>query len=77
MTQETPYVVTRKKLIEVALPLDAINAAAAAEKNNPFLRGHPRSLHLWWAPRPMVAARALLFAQMVDGPVCESRPLSD
>lgn len=68
MTAEAPGVVAKKKLIEVALPLDAINAAAAAEKNNPFLRGHPRSLHLWWAPRPMVAARALLFAQMVDDP---------
>ena len=58
----------RRKLIEVALPLDAINGAAAKEKNSPFLKGHPRSMHLWWAPRPLAAARAVLFAQMVDDP---------
>ena len=57
-----------RKLIEVALPLDAINAAAAREKSNPFLKKHPRSLHQWWARRPMAAARAVLFAQLVDDP---------
>ena len=58
----------RKKLIEVALPLDAINKASAREKGNPFLRGHPRNLHQWWARRPHGAARAVIFAQMVDDP---------
>ena len=57
----------KKKLIEVALPLDAINEGAQEEKN-PFLKGHPRSLHLWWARRPLAAARAVIFAQMVDDP---------
>ncbi len=56
----------RKKLIEVALPLDAINAAAAREKS--IRRGHPSTLHLWWARRPLAAARAVIFAQMVDDP---------
>ncbi len=58
----------RKKLIEVALPLEAINKASAREKGNPFLRGHPRNLHQWWARRPHAAARAMIFAQMVDDP---------
>lgn len=58
----------KKKLIEVALPLEAINTASAQEKGNPFLKGHPRNLHQWWARRPQVAARAVLFAQMVDDP---------
>ena len=58
--------VTRKKLIEVALPLDAINAASAKEKS--IRQGHPSTLHLWWARRPLAAARAVLFAQMVDDP---------
>ena len=57
---------TRKKLIEVALPLDAINAASVREKS--IRRGHPSTLHLWWARRPLAAARAVLFAQMVDDP---------
>ena len=57
---------TRKKLIEVALPLDAINAAAAREKS--IRHGHPSTLHLWWARRPLAAARAVIFAQMVDDP---------
>ena len=57
----------KKKLIEVALPLDAINNGCQQEKN-PFLKGHPRSLHLWWARRPLAAARAVIFAQMVDDP---------
>ena len=53
-------------MIEVALPLDAINAAAAREKS--IRHGHPSTLHLWWARRPLAAARAVLFAQMVDDP---------
>ncbi|GIX22527.1 MAG: hypothetical protein KatS3mg121_1310 [Gammaproteobacteria bacterium] len=57
---------TRKKLIEVALPLDAVNAAAAREKS--IRHGHPSTLHLWWARRPLAAARAVIFAQMVDDP---------
>lgn len=56
-----------KKLIEVALPLDLINAACAIEKQ-PFTRRHPRSLHIWWARRPQAAARAVIFAQMVNDP---------
>jgi len=56
----------RKKLIEVALPLDAINAAAVREKA--IKKGHPSSLHLWWARRPLAACRAILFAQLVDDP---------
>ena len=59
----TPY---RKKLIEVALPLDAINKASAREKS--IRHGHPSTLHLWWARRPLAAARAVIFAQMVDDP---------
>lgn len=58
---------TRKKLIEVALPLEAINKASAAEKQ-PGIGAHPRGLHLWWARRPLAAARAVIFAQMVDDP---------
>lgn len=57
-----------KKLIEVALPLDAINSSAAEDKGNPFLKGHPRSLHQYWARRPLLAARAIIFAQMVNDP---------
>jgi putative DNA methylase len=57
---------TRKKLIEVALPLDAINVASAREKS--IRHGHPSTLHLWWARRPLATARAVLFAQMVDDP---------
>ena len=60
----------RKKLIEVALPLDAINAAAAREKS--IRHGHPSTLHLWWARRPLAVARAVIFAQLVDDP--SSRP---
>ena len=56
----------RKKLIEVALPLDAVNAASAREKS--IRHGHPSTLHLWWARRPLAAARAVIFAQMVDDP---------
>lgn len=57
---------TPKKLIEVALPLDDINAAAGKEKT--IRHGHPSSLHLWWARRPLAAARAVIFAQMVNDP---------
>ncbi len=57
---------TRKKLIEVALPLDRINAASAREKS--IRHGHPSTLHLWWARRPLAAARAVIFSQMVDDP---------
>jgi putative DNA methylase len=58
---------TPKKLIEVSLPLDAINAASAYEKL-PGIGAHPRGLHQWWARRPLSAARAILFAQMVNDP---------
>ena len=57
---------TRRKLIEVALPLDAVNRVAAREKS--IRHGHPSTLHLWWARRPLAAARAVIFAQMVDDP---------
>ena len=57
---------TAKKLIEVALPLEAINKASAREKS--IRHGHPSTLHLWWARRPLAAARAVIFAQMVDDP---------
>lgn len=59
-----------KKLIEVALPLDDINVAAAREKS--IRHGHPSTLHLWWARRPLAAARAVLFAQLVNDPGYES-----
>ncbi|OYP37215.1 DUF1156 domain-containing protein [Rhodopirellula sp. MGV] len=55
-----------KKLIEVALPLDAINAASAREKS--IRHGHPSTLHLWWARRPLAAARAVIFSQLVHDP---------
>lgn len=55
-----------KKLIEVALPLEVINKASAREKS--IRHGHPSTLHLWWARRPLAAARAVIFAQMVDDP---------
>lgn len=55
-----------KKLIEVALPLDDINVASAREKS--IRHGHPSTLHLWWARRPLAAARAVIFSQMVNDP---------
>ena len=57
---------SNKKLIEVAIPLEAINAASAREKS--IRHGHPSTLHLWWARRPLAACRAVLFAQLVDDP---------
>lgn len=59
-----------RKLIEVALPLDDINVASAREKS--IRHGHPSTLHLWWARRPLAAARAVLFAQMVNDPGYET-----
>ena len=56
----------KKKLIEVALPLEVINAEAKREKS--IRHGHPSTLHLWWARRPLAACRAVLFAQLVDDP---------
>src|SRR3954466_10504690 len=64
MTETAPR--PHKKLIEVALPLAEINAAAAKEKN--IRHGHPSTLHLWWARRPLAACRAVLFASLVDDP---------
>ena len=61
-----PVTAPRKKLIEVALPLEAVNAASAREKST--RHGHPSTLHLWWARRPLAACRAVLFAQLVDDP---------
>lgn len=58
-----PY---RKKLIEVALPLKAINEASAKEKS--IRHGHPSTLHMWWARRPLAACRAVLFSSLVDDP---------
>lgn len=55
-----------RKLIEVALPLDVINVACAREKS--IRHGHPSALHLWWARRPLAAARAVIFAQLVNDP---------
>jgi putative DNA methylase len=62
-----PY---RKKLIEVALPLEAINKASAREKS--IRHGHPSTLHLWWSRKPLATCRAVLFASLVDDP--SSRP---
>ena len=63
-TQPTPA--HRKKLIEVDLPLDAINAESSREKS--IRHGHPSTLHLWWARRPLASCRAVIFASMVDDP---------
>jgi len=67
MSAKTP-IKSPKKLIEVALPIDTINEHSAIEKSNPFLKGHPRSLHQWWARRPLPSARAVIFAQLVNDP---------
>ncbi|MDE0209424.1 MAG: DUF1156 domain-containing protein, partial [Boseongicola sp.] len=63
---EAPESNHRRKLIEVSLPLEAINKASAREKS--IRHGHPSTLHLWWARRPLAACRAVLFAQLVDDP---------
>lgn len=60
----------RKKLIEVSMPIDAINAACVREKS--IRHGHPSTLHIYWARRPLAATRAVLFAQLIDDP--SSRP---
>jgi putative DNA methylase len=62
----SPITCPMKKLIEVALPLEAINEASAREKS--IRHGHPSTLHLWWARRPLAACRAVLFASLVDDP---------
>ena len=56
----------RKKLIEVAMPLDTINKASARKKS--ISHGHPSALHRWWARRPLADCRAVLFGQLVDDP---------
>jgi putative DNA methylase len=56
----------KKKLIEVALPLEAINKEAVREKS--IKSGHPFTIHLWWSRKPLTACRAVLFAQLVDDP---------
>jgi len=56
----------KKKLIEVALPLEAINRESAREKS--IRHGHPSTLHLWWARRPLAAVRAVLWSSLVDDP---------
>ena len=61
---------SHKKLIEVSLPLEAINRESAREKS--IRHGHPSTLHLWWARRPLASARAVLWASLVDDP--SSRP---
>ena len=66
MSMDEYPVISPKKLIEVALPLDAINTAAAAEKLVKV--GKPTNLHLWWARRPLAAARAVIFSQLVNDP---------
>jgi putative DNA methylase len=58
----------KKKLIEVSLPLEAINDACIEEKANPFLDNHPRNIMQWWARRPLAACRAALFASLIDDP---------
>jgi len=62
----TNQIISPRKLIEVALPLAEINEAAAKEKSIRY--GHPSTLHLWWARRPLAAARAVIFSQMVNDP---------
>ena len=62
----SPKSAHRKKLIEVSIPLEAINVASAREKS--IRHGHPSTLHLWWARRPLAACRAVLFSQLVDDP---------
>ena len=63
---QNSYVMATKKLIEVALPLEKINAESAREKS--IRHGHPSTLHLWWARRPLAAARAVIWSSLVDDP---------
>lgn len=70
MSMDTGPTQHRRKLIETALPLEIINKESAREKS--IRHGHPSTLHLWWARRPLAACRAMLFAQLVDDP--SSRP---
>lgn len=65
-TSNTPI---SKKLIEVSIPLEDINAACAREKS--IRHGHPSTLHMWWSRKPLAAARAVLFAQLVDDPTSD------
>jgi putative DNA methylase len=67
-------VTIRKKLIEVSIPLEAINAASKKQKAP---KGYPTSLHTYWAPRPLAACRAMLFAQLVDDPSAWSERFED
>ena len=69
MAAETPW---RKKLIEVAIPLDAINRESAREKS--IRHGHPSTLHLWWARRPLAACRAVIFCSLIDDPGEDGAP---
>ena len=64
----------RKKMIEVALPLDAINQACKPETENPFLKHQPKAIHNWWSRKPLVVCRAMIFASLVDDPgeYCDS-----
>ena len=64
--KDSPVTACRRKLIEVSLPLEAIDAASAREKS--IRHGHPLTLHPWWARRPLASCRAVLFAQIVDAP---------
>ena len=66
MTSPAPAHAFRRKLIEVDLPLAKINEESAREKS--LRHGHPSTLHLWWARRPLAACRAVVFASMVDDP---------
>lgn len=62
----------RKRLIDVSIPLETINAASAREKS--LRQGHPSTPHLWWAPRPLAACRTMPFAQLADDPsACPDR----
>ena len=66
MNSDLYQIIRRKKLIEVAIPLEIISEHSAREKS--IRHGHPCTLHLWWARRPLAAARAILFAQLIDDP---------
>jgi putative DNA methylase len=66
LKEKRPFMSYRKKLIEVALPLVAINKAASTEKSIRY--GHPSTLHLWWARRPLAICRAVLFASLIEDP---------